>query len=63
MQVVRHLVTFTLFLAVAAPSAAQTFHAQRLGDGKSPAARIDVMSWLAGRWEGEGLGGLPFMNS
>ena len=35
----------------------QQFHARRLGDQPSPPAKIDVMAWLAGRWEGEGLGG------
>jgi hypothetical protein len=34
------------------------FHAQRLGDQPSPAATLHVMAWLAGAWEGEGLGGV-----
>ena len=42
------------------PSAAASqpqFHARRLGDRPSPPAKIDVMAWLEGSWEGEGLGG------
>ena len=34
------------------------FHARRLGDQPSPAATLSVMAWLAGAWEGEGLGGV-----
>lgn len=33
------------------------FHARRLGDQPSPPAKIEVMGWLSGRWEGDGLGG------
>jgi hypothetical protein len=45
------------WLAGASAANAQTFHAMRLGDRTSPPATLEVMSWLAGRWEGEGLGG------
>jgi hypothetical protein len=52
-------------LVLAAPAAAQPaaptppqFHAMRLGDQASPAATLDAIAWLAGRWEGEGLGGI-----
>jgi hypothetical protein len=45
------------WLGAGAAADAQTFHAQRLGDRQSPPATLEVMSWLAGRWEGEGLGG------
>jgi hypothetical protein len=34
------------------------FHARRLGDKMPPPAKIDVMAWLAGRWQGDGLGGV-----
>ena len=40
-----------------AVASAQEFHAQRLGDRSSPAASIAAMSWLAGHWHGDGLGG------
>lgn len=37
---------------------AQTEHTIRLAEGATPAAdSVEVMSWLAGRWEGDGLGG------
>jgi hypothetical protein len=54
------LVTATVGSAVAQQGSApppQQFHARRLGDASPPPAKIDVMAWLAGRWEGEGLGG------
>lgn len=35
----------------------QAFHARRLGEAKSPPATLAAISWLAGRWVGEGLGG------
>ena len=57
MRVVLSGVTFAIVMAAAGPGGAQTFHAQRLGKGTSPPATIDVMAWLSGRWEGEGLGG------
>jgi hypothetical protein len=34
------------------------FHARRLGDQPSPPATLSVMAWLAGSWQGEGLGGV-----
>ena len=48
---------FVTFLTLPVAVSAQEFHAQRLGDRTPPPATIDVMAWLAGRWEGEGLGG------
>jgi hypothetical protein len=41
-----------------ADAPAPQFHARRLGDQPSPAATLSVMAWLAGAWEGEGLGGV-----
>lgn len=40
-----------------APAPQPQFHARRLGDRPSPPAKIEVMAWLSGRWEGDGLGG------
>lgn len=35
-----------------------TDHTVKLGEGEKPAAAtVEVMSWLAGRWTGDGLGG------
>lgn len=43
----------------AAPAGTTTgFHARRLGEAKSPPATLASMEWLAGRWVGEGLGGV-----
>src|SRR5690606_36146300 len=42
----------------AAQESAPAFHARRLGDAQSPPATIDRVAWLAGRWVGEGLGGV-----
>ena len=39
------------------PPAEQQFRARRLGDRPSPPATLEAVGWLAGRWEGEGLGG------
>jgi hypothetical protein len=39
------------------PPAERPFHARRLGDRPSPPATLDAVAWLAGHWEGEGLGG------
>ena len=48
----------SILFALALSFAAQTEHTIRLAEGASPAAAtVDVMSWLAGRWEGDGLGG------
>ena len=38
--------------------AAQESRTLRLGDQPSPPAKVDMMAWLAGRWTGEGMGGL-----
>jgi hypothetical protein len=46
-----------VWLSLAPVVLAQEFHAMRLGDKPSPPATLDAMAWLAGRWEGEGLGG------
>lgn len=48
---------FAVWFTGGAVASAQTFTAERLGDRQSPPATLQVMSWLAGRWEGEGLGG------
>lgn len=49
----------TLLLAFTATAQLrQTEHTVRLGPGaKPPQATIDAVSWLAGRWTGDGLGG------
>ena len=39
------------------PPSQPAFTARRLADRSSPPAKIEVMAWLSGRWEGEGLGG------
>ena len=45
-------------LLVFALAATSTEHTIRLAEGATPAAdSIEVMSWIAGRWEGDGLGG------
>ena len=38
-------------------SGASQFHARRLGDQPSPPATLGAVAWLAGAWDGEGLGG------
>ncbi len=42
----------------APPGSTQTFHARRLGDQQPATATLSAMAWLAGRWIGEGLGGV-----
>lgn len=42
----------------AAEASAPAFHARRPGDAQSPPATIDRVAWLAGRWVGDGLGGV-----
>ena len=44
--------------AVPPPADPPAFHARRLGEAKSPPATLESMAWLAGRWTGEGLGGV-----
>ena len=41
-------------LALSAPVAAQ--HTRGLDGGESPAASVDQLDWLAGRWVGTGMG-------
>lgn len=56
-------VLLLIIVAIEAAAAQQppppepVFTARRLGDRSSPAAKIEVMAWLSGRWEGDGLGG------
>src|SRR5688572_28160336 len=62
----RFLISIVCFVCVGASAAGQQpsdasgpqFHARRLGDQPSPPATVNVMAWLAGSWEGEGLGGV-----
>lgn len=42
----------------AAGEAPAPLHARRLGDAVSPPATLGAVDWLAGRWIGEGLGGV-----
>jgi hypothetical protein len=42
----------------AGDGSAPAFHARRLGEAKSPPATLDQVAWLAGRWVGDGLGGV-----
>lgn len=45
-------------IALVVSLATQTEHTIRLAEGAAPpAATVEVMSWIAGRWEGDGLGG------
>jgi len=62
-MIIKHLALLMLTLGLCfTPSQAQerlTEHTLKLSAGKqSPAATIADMSWLAGQWIGEGLGGL-----
>ena len=41
-----------------ASGSSQTFHALRLGDQPPATATLGAAAWLAGRWIGEGLGGV-----
>lgn len=50
--------TMTLLAALAAMAARPDIEVRTLAEGQaSPPATVDDVSWLAGRWIGEGLGG------
>ena len=57
----RHLVLLALLLAAASPAPAQTLtpNTLRLDPGAArPTATLSDLAWLAGHWQGPGLGGI-----
>jgi hypothetical protein len=54
----RYAMFLLLLAAAAGAQVPQTEHTvRRAPDAKTPEAGVEVMSWLAGRWAGDGLGG------
>ncbi len=44
-------------LVAASAAAADNAEVKSLGDAASPPAKIEMLSWMVGHWQGEGLGG------
>lgn len=49
---------FILFLLLSIRSHSQQVNTMTLGTGKSPAATLNDIAWLAGHWRGDAFGGI-----